>query len=868
MQGQVRFAVDLGTSNTVAVVDRGDGTPRPLLFDGNPLLPSAVFADASGTVFVGRDAERHMATDAARYEPNPKGHVDEGLILLGDREVPVVELLAAILRRVAGEAAQTGVLAGGTTVLTCPADWGPRRRAVLSSAADVAGLGRVTLLDEPVAAATYCMRVLGARVAPGRAVAVFDFGGGTLDVTVAAAAAPGSPDALRVLATGGLDDLGGTDIDAALVGHLGQQIAAHDPDLWRRLQQPRTGADFRDRMAFWSEVRAAKEMLSRAASAPVHVPGVDQATHLTREELDRVAGPLVDRAVDETRRVLQRSGVPASQLDAILLVGGSSRLPLVASRLHARFGMAPIVPEQPELPVAFGALLLGNTVTLGAPAAYPSAPPPTDPPPGYPLSSPPGYTTSTPAAGYPASTPSSGYPASGPPTGYQTSAPPAGYAASAPSSGYPASAYPASSPSPGYPASAPPSDYAASTPSSGYAASTPSSDYAASTPSSGYPASAPPSDYAASSPSSGYAASAPPAGYAGSTPSSGYPASGPPTGYQTSASPAGYPASSPSSGFPASSPSSGYPASSPPAGYQTSTPPAGYPASGTSGAHPGAGQPAGYPPSASFPASAPPATYQTSGPGAYASPAPAYPPAHGAPPQTPAALQAPVVQQAPVVPQQQRPQRPSVIIGPGVTMQGNVAIYGDEDLMPQYAREDPPERPADPPPAPPPARPRRSGSGFSISRFFWRLRLMAVPLIIVLALTPWGRGLLSAGRDKIEQWTGNPQASAPASTTPTKAAASAAPSTTAAAPGPTAKLTPGSVKVGTASVKVTGTGFDKGEQVTIKVNGTQKTVKTATSTGTVEWTMPTAALTEGKTTVELTGSRSKRPTKATLEITA
>ncbi|MEV4136610.1 Hsp70 family protein [Dactylosporangium sp. NPDC049742] len=848
MQGQVRFAVDLGTSNTVAVVDRGDGTPRPLLFDGNPLLPSAVFADASGTVFVGRDAERHMATDAARYEPNPKGHIDEGLILLGDREVPVVELLAAILRRVAGEAAQTGVLTGGTTVLTCPADWGPRRRAVLSSAADVAGLGRVTLLDEPVAAATYCMRVLGARVAPGRAVAVFDFGGGTLDVTVAAAAPSGSPDALRVLATGGLDDLGGTDIDAALVGHLGQQIAAHDPDLWRRLQQPRTGADFRDRMALWSEVRAAKEMLSRAASAPVHVPGVDQATHLTREELDRVAGPLVDRAVDETRRVLQRSGVPASQLDAILLVGGSSRLPLVASRLHARFGMAPIVPEQPELPVAFGALLLGNTITQVAPAAYPSAPPPTEPAPGYPLSSPPGYTTSTPATGYPTSASSSGYPASAPPAGYAASSPSSGYAASTPPS-----AYPASSPSPGHPASAPPSDYAASSPTSGYPGSTPSS---------GYPASGPPTGYQTSASPAGYPASTPPPGYPASSPSSGYPASSPSSGYPASSPSSGYAASSPSPGYAASTPASGFPASSPPAGYQTSAPPAGYPASGAPGAYPGAGQPAGYPPSTSFPASAPPAAYQTSGPGAYASPAPAYPPTHGA------ALQAPAVQQAPVVPQQQRPQRPSVIIGPGVTMQGNVAIYGDEDLMPQYAREDPPERPADPPPAPPPARPRRSGSGFSISRFFWRLRLMAVPLIIVLALTPWGRGLLSAGRDKIEQWTGNPQASAPASTTPTKAAASAASSTTAAAPGPTAKLTPTSVKVGTASVKVTGTGFDKGEQVTIKVNGTQKIVKTATSTGTVEWTMPTAALTEGKITVELTGSRSKRPTKATLEITA
>ncbi|MDG6109808.1 Hsp70 family protein, partial [Dactylosporangium aurantiacum] len=424
MQGQVRFAVDLGTSNTVAVVDRGDGTPRPLLFDGNPLLPSAVFADASGTVFVGRDAERHMATDAARYEPNPKGHVDEGLILLGDREVPVVELLAAILRRVAGEAAQAGALAGGTTVLTCPADWGPRRRAVLSEAAAVAGLGRVTLLDEPVAAATYCMRVLGSQIAPGRSVAVFDFGGGTLDVTVAQAA----PDGLRVLATGGLDDLGGTDVDAALVGHLGQQIAAHDGDLWRRLQHPRTPADFRDRMALWSEVRAAKEMLSRAASAPVHVPGVDVATHLTREELDRVAGPLVDRAVDETRRVLQRSGVPAAHLDAILLVGGSSRLPLVASRLHARFGLAPVVPEQPELPVAFGALLLGN----GRPPAAADRPTP-----GTGFGTPP----ATSSAGYPVSAPA--YQTSAPPAAFQTSAPPAAFQTSAPPAAFQTSAPPA-----------------------------------------------------------------------------------------------------------------------------------------------------------------------------------------------------------------------------------------------------------------------------------------------------------------------------------------------------------------------------------------------------------------------------------------
>ena len=360
MSGPYRLAIDLGTCNTVAVVDRGTGQPRALIFDGSPMLPSAVFVDRSGATLVGRDAERLMATDPARFEPHPKRRVDEGHLLLGDREVAVAELLAAVLRRVVVEASHAGVPAAGATVLTCPADWGPQRRAVLAQAARIAGLGEVVLLDEPVAAGHYCLSVLGQQVAADRCVAVFDFGGGTLDVTVAGR----SPDGLRVLATGGLDDLGGTDIDAALAGHLGQMLSVTAGPAWHRLDHPRTATDLRDRQMFWSEVRAAKEMLSRASSAPVQVPGTEHGLHLTRVELDRVAGPLVDRAVDETRRVLDRSRVEPGQLEAILLVGGGSRLPLVASRLHARFGRAPLVPEQPELPVAYGALLLANASSV------------------------------------------------------------------------------------------------------------------------------------------------------------------------------------------------------------------------------------------------------------------------------------------------------------------------------------------------------------------------------------------------------------------------------------------------------------------------------------------------------------------------
>jgi len=377
----VGLAVDLGTTHTVAVVRRAGQEPRALIFDGSPLLPSGVFVDAAGTPHTGRDAQRLGGADPHRFEPHPKRRVDEGRVLLGEHEVAVEELLAAVLRRVADEARVAGVDPAGAT-LTCPADWGPPRRAVLQAAARHAGLGDVRLLDEPIAAATYCLDVLGQQVPLGGCLGIFDFGGGTFDVAVVRR----EPAGLRVLATGGLDDLGGLDVDSALVAHLGQLVAVRDADLWARLDRPADGEQRRDRQAFWAEVRAAKEMLSRSSTAPVHVPGWPEPMHLTRDELERLAAPLVARAVDETRRVLERAGVPAEALSGLLLVGGASRMPLVAARLHARLGVVPAVPEQPELPVAYGALVA-------------AAPPRPVPGPAYPVSGPFG----SPAAPYPVS---------------------------------------------------------------------------------------------------------------------------------------------------------------------------------------------------------------------------------------------------------------------------------------------------------------------------------------------------------------------------------------------------------------------------------------------------------------------------------
>ncbi|HEY1174868.1 MAG TPA: Hsp70 family protein, partial [Phytomonospora sp.] len=86
------LGVDFGTSHTVAVFRRDDGTPSPLLFDGSPLLPSAVCAEPDGTLLTGRDAVHSARLRPERFEPNPKRRVDDGSVLLGDTEIPVTAL--------------------------------------------------------------------------------------------------------------------------------------------------------------------------------------------------------------------------------------------------------------------------------------------------------------------------------------------------------------------------------------------------------------------------------------------------------------------------------------------------------------------------------------------------------------------------------------------------------------------------------------------------------------------------------------------------------------------------------------------------------------------------------------------------------
>ncbi|MDA1360516.1 Hsp70 family protein [Glycomyces luteolus] len=372
MPAEYLLSVDLGTSHTVAVLVWPDGRTRPLLFDGSPVMPSAVFLDPGGTIHTGRDAERLALTAPERFEPNPKQRIADGTLLLGDREVPVAGALAAILGRVARTAVESiGHLPN--TVLTCPAAWSEQRRATLHDAAAKAGYRPVKILTEPVAAAHYYTSRLSHPMRPGQALAVFDFGGGTLDIAVLERRQDGS---FGVLADGGLPDLGGLDFDAALVAHIGETVKQREPDIWKRLENPSGASELRNRRELWEEVRAAKEMLSRSSVAPVTVPDMAQSLHLTRGELDQISRPLLARAVAETQRVFGLTGRRPDQLAGLFLVGGSSRMPMVSKMLHEGLGIAPTVLEQPELPVSEGAALaFAAPAPVTPPAQVPSTPP-------------------------------------------------------------------------------------------------------------------------------------------------------------------------------------------------------------------------------------------------------------------------------------------------------------------------------------------------------------------------------------------------------------------------------------------------------------------------------------------------------------
>lgn len=349
------LAIDFGTSNTAAAhtgVRSGAVETLPLSHHGN-LMPSAVFVESPASILVGEVALNRAQMNPAAFVAAPKRMVGQGMVRVNNVDVPDTVLVAAVF----GAVLERGIgVHGGQPpeglVLTHPEAWSPQQVQVLVDAAALVGFARsrVRTVSEPRAAAHFYAR--NNRMSAGERIAVFDFGGGTLDIAVLAATEQHS---FEVIAARGDNRLGGKNLDAALRHWVDEQLRDHDPAL---LEFLRTPAALRVSRQLDESLRRAKELLSEAPSATIAVEsnsGRQETLTLTRGELDFVIGHHIGRAIGLTQTVFHDARLTGPRdLRALYLTGGSSRIPLVHERLRDLGPVATL--DDPKTVVVQGAL--------------------------------------------------------------------------------------------------------------------------------------------------------------------------------------------------------------------------------------------------------------------------------------------------------------------------------------------------------------------------------------------------------------------------------------------------------------------------------------------------------------------------------
>ncbi len=349
------LSVDFGTSNTAAAhtgVVTGAVETLSLTHQGN-LMSSAVFVESPATIDVGDVALNRAETNPAAFIPSPKRVVGQGMVHVNGYDIPASLPVAAVLHTVIGRAtAAHRDQAPSHLVLTHPEGWSPREVGVLLDAAARVGYGsgHVSTVSEPRAAAHYYSRT--ETMPAGTKIAVFDFGGGTLDIAVLTATDANSFD---IIAARGDNSLGGKNLDAVLRGWVDHMLNDRNPDL---LHFIRTSAPLHVTRSLDDSIQRAKELLSSSPSATITVNGNghQETLSITRPEFESLIAAAVDRAVALTRQTLTDASIThPSQLSALYLTGGSSRIPLVHQRLAALGPIATL--DDPKTVVAQGALI-------------------------------------------------------------------------------------------------------------------------------------------------------------------------------------------------------------------------------------------------------------------------------------------------------------------------------------------------------------------------------------------------------------------------------------------------------------------------------------------------------------------------------
>ncbi len=372
----VAIGIDLGTTNTVvaAVVDGVAVT----LEDENKrrLLPSVVSFHPSGTVLVGEPARERRLMDPRNtifsvkpllgrpwdseevqgslkrfpFELAP-GAKNSTTVMAREVAYALPEISAFVLRRAKAIAEAALGEPVERAVITVPANFNDLQRASTKIAGKLAGLEVMRILNEPTAAAL----AYGQSIAKAEKIAVFDLGGGTFDITLLDL----TGNVFEVLATAGDTALGGDDIDRAVAHRLALDV------LRRYNVDARTDALDAARLQFAAEELKKELSTQRVATRDVHELGGRQLNvqvTLTRDDLEAVAQPLIARTIDVAKQSIESVSLTPRDFDRVILVGGSTRMPLVARMVEQVFNQPPHLKVNPDEVVALGAAIQAHAL--------------------------------------------------------------------------------------------------------------------------------------------------------------------------------------------------------------------------------------------------------------------------------------------------------------------------------------------------------------------------------------------------------------------------------------------------------------------------------------------------------------------------
>jgi actin-like ATPase involved in cell morphogenesis len=340
------LGIDVGTTRTAAAVVRPGLPPEAVPLGERAVdVPSVVYVGEHETV-VGEAAERHT-TEPERIVREFKRRLgDPTPIVAGGRSWRPEALCALTVRWVVDRVAAREGGPPSAVAVTHPASWGPHKRALVEGALAAEGV-TATLLAEPQAAAVHY--AAQERLHPGATVAVYDLGGGTFDAAVVRRDASGFSLLGR---PEGIEHLGGIDFDEAVFEHVAEGAAAGfagldeaDPEVLAAV------ADLR------RECARAKEALSAdtEVTVPVWLPGYQGSVRLHRAEFEQEIRSSVEETVQALRRAVESAGITPEALAGVLLVGGSSRIPLVPQLVSQELGRPVVVDAEPKSAVAKGA---------------------------------------------------------------------------------------------------------------------------------------------------------------------------------------------------------------------------------------------------------------------------------------------------------------------------------------------------------------------------------------------------------------------------------------------------------------------------------------------------------------------------------